>query len=110
MAEQPKEVVTSKNYEIHLVEILEYSIEAFGYIQARLYFNKISQRVERLDKYYALYPECRHIRTKSQMYRNIVLDAHLIVYRIAKQRVEVLDIMHSASSVSKIRSTRKIHI
>jgi len=110
MATQPKEVVTSKNYETHLIEILGYSIEAFGHIQARNYFNKISQSVEKLDRYYLVHSECRHIRTKSQMYRNIILDAHLIIYRVAKERVEVLDIVHSSSSVSKIRSTRSIQL
>jgi len=44
------------------------------------------------------------------MYRNIILDAHLIIYRIAKERIEVLDIIHSASSIRKIREVRKIRI
>ena len=107
---QSKKVETSSFYETHLVEILEYSIETFGYVQASKYFNEIKQRVEELDIYYTWYPPCRHIPTKSRMYRNIILDAHLIIYRITKQRIEVLDIVHSASSISKIRATRKINI
>ena len=107
---QSKEVVTSRYYEVHLVEILEYSIETFGYVQACKYFNKIAQLVERLDTYYTCYPPCRHIPTKSRMYRNIILDAHLIIYRITEQRIEVLDIVHSTSSIRKIRDTRKIRI
>jgi len=56
------------------------------------------------------YPECRHLATKSRMYRNIILDAHLIIYRITDVRIEVLDIIHSASSIGKIRNTRKIRL
>jgi len=82
----------------------------FGIFQAERYLEKVKKAVHTLPTWYMLYPECRHIRTKSQMYRNIVLDAHLIIYRVTKQRVEVLDIVHSASSVSKIRSTRKINV
>ena len=59
---------------------------------------------------YLTYSECRHIPTKSQMYRNIILDAHLIIYRITSKRIEVLDIIHTASSIGKIRSTRKIQL
>jgi len=93
-----------------LGEVLEYGIEIFGYIQARKYFNAISYLVERLEYDYNYHPECRHLATKSRMYRNIILDAHLIIYRITSERIEVLDIIHSASSVSKIRNTRKIRL
>ena len=34
-------------------------------------------------------------KTKSLMYRNIILDSHLIVYRITDCRIEVLDIIHA---------------
>jgi hypothetical protein len=44
------------------------------------------------------------------MYRNIILDAHLIVYRITDRRIEVLDILHAASSIRKIRGVRNIRI
>jgi plasmid stabilization system protein ParE len=56
------------------------------------------------------YPECRHLATKSRLYRNIILDAHLIIYRITDERIEVLDIIHSASSIRKIRDVRKIRL
>ena len=107
---QTKEVVSSKYYEIHLAEIIEYSIDTFGYAQACKYFNTIAQHVEKLDIYYTWYPECRHLATKSRKYRNIILDAHLIIYRITSERIEVLDIVHSASSISKIRKVRKVRL
>ena len=110
MAIQSKEVVSSRNYEIHLIEILEYSLEIFGHTQTCIYFHKISQYVERLDSSYLTYPECRHLATKSRMYRNIILDAHLIIYRITTKRIEVLDIIHSASSIRKIQNVRKIRL
>ena len=110
MVRQSKKVITSWYYENHLVEILKYSIETFGYIQAYKYFDTISQLVERLYNDYTYHPECRHLTTKSRMYRNIILDAHLIIYRITNERIEVLDIIHSASSIGKIRDTRKIRL
>ena len=98
------------NYEEHLTEILEYGIETFGYLQARKYFNVISLLVERLETDSTYHPECRHLATKSRIYRNIILDAHLIIYRITAERIEVLDIIHSASSIRKIRDSRNIRL
>ena len=91
MVRQSKIVITSQYYEEHLIEILEYGIEMFGYTQARKYFNTISCLVENLDNEYTIHPECRHLATKSRKYRNIILDAHLIIYRITDKRIEVLN-------------------
>ena len=110
MVRQPKSVTTSRYYEEHLIEILRFGIETFGYAQARKYFNTISHFVERLEHDYNYHPECRHIATKRRIYRNIILDAHLIIYRITDERIEVLDIIHSASCIRKIRDIRKIHL
>jgi plasmid stabilization system protein ParE len=110
MVGESKNVVTSPNYEEHLLEILEYSIATFGHIQVSKYFNTISQLVEKLEFDFTCHSECRYLATKSRKYRNIHLDAHLIIYRIATERIEVLDIVHCRSSISKIRSVRKIRL
>jgi len=105
-----KSTKVSDEFEISRNHIYDYSVETFGYVQAERYQRKVSKALLMLSNYYLAYPECRYIATKSQMYRNIVLDKHLIIYRITEQRIEVLDIVHSASSIGKIRDTRKIHI
>jgi plasmid stabilization system protein ParE len=90
--------------------IYNYSLDTFGYFQAERYVQQINKAVETLSDYHTAYPECRHLATKSRMYRNIVLDSHLIIYRITANRVEVLDIIHSASSIAKIRGVRNIRL
>ena len=90
--------------------IYYYTLDMFGYFQAERYLAKIRKSLDTLSHFYNFYPECRHIPTKSRIYRNIILDAHLIIYRITDQRIEVLDIVHSASSIRKIRGTRKVSI
>lgn len=110
MVAKTKPVITSVNYETHLVEILEEGIATFGINYAQKYFEMISHWVESLDVFYTYHPECRHLATKNRIYRNIILDAHLIIYRITDTRIEVLDIIHSASSIRKIQATKKIEI
>jgi plasmid stabilization system protein ParE len=105
-----KPYVTSDKFFDSQTEVYSYGINKFGYFQAEIYNRKIETAIETLPSYYMIYPECRHLQTKSRIYRNIILDAHLIIYRIAAMRIEVLDIIHSSSSISKIRSVRSIRI
>jgi len=105
---KPYEV--SDQFDTHSAEVYHYTFETFGYFQAERYRQKIKNSVLSLPEMYLAHPECRHIPTKSRMYRNIILDAHLIIYRITAERIEVLDIIHGAMSVSKIRDVRKIRL
>ena len=105
-----KPYVTSDKFLNSRTEVYNYGIHSFGYFQAERYDRKIEKAIETLSNFYTAYPECRHLATKSRMYRNIILDAHLIIYRITNNCIEVLDIIHSASSIRKIRDVRKIRL
>ena len=104
-----KQVKVSDRFYKSIEHVYDIGIERFGYFQAERYKQQIRQSLETLHDFYMVYPECRHLATKSRMYRNIILDAHLIIYRITDERIEVLDIIHSASSIRKIRDIRKVH-
>ncbi|MCL2511730.1 MAG: type II toxin-antitoxin system RelE/ParE family toxin [Bacteroidales bacterium] len=105
-----KQVKVSDRFYESFEQIYDFGFETFGYFQAERYRQKIRMALDTLPDRYLSYPECRHIPTKSRMYRNIIFDAHLIVYRITGIRIEVLDIIHAASSIGKIRNVRKIHL
>jgi plasmid stabilization system protein ParE len=105
-----KPFVVSKNFKASRKHIYNYTLNTFGYFQAERYLQQIKQSLATLPDFYTAYPECRHLATKSRMYRNIILDAHLIIYRITDERIEVLDIIHSASSTGKIRAIRNIRM
>jgi len=105
-----KPYIVSREFNENRIHIYEYSLDKFGYFQAERYLQKIRNSLDTLHDFYLAYPECRYLATKSRMYRNIILDAHLIIYRITKVRIEVLDIVHSASGIGRIRSIRKIQL
>ena len=105
-----KQVKVSEKFYESAGQIYDFGFEMFGYFQAERYKQKIRKSLDTLSMFYTAYPPCRHIPTKSRMYRNIILDAHLIIYRITARRIEVLDIIHSASSIRKIRGVRKIRL
>ena len=105
-----KTVELSDQFKVHRVQIYDFTYITFGFSQAEHYLEKISKSLDTLSYFYASYPECRHLPTKNRIYRNIILDAHLIIYRITNECIEVLDIIHSASSISKIRDVRKVRL
>ena len=76
-----KKVIGSPIYEESLERTFVEGIERFGMFQARKYLEHILNTVEKLENDYPYYPECRHLTTKSRMYRNIILDSHLPHHR-----------------------------
>ena len=105
-----KEVKVSAQFYESFEQIYDYGSETFGEIQAGRYGQKIRASLGTLPDRYTYYPPCRHIPTRSLKYRNIILDAHLIIYCITAARIEVLDIVHGAMSVSRIRAVRGIRL
>jgi toxin ParE1/3/4 len=99
-------VITSNLFNIDLDNIYQYGIDTFGIRQAELYENEIWKLVEGLSSNWPLFSECRHIPTKSKMYRWIILESHIIIYRITKKEIQVLRIVHSHRSISKIKASR----
>ena len=107
---EKKQVRVSKQFDVDIANIFEYGEETFGYNAARIFIGEIYNFVWGLDSMYLSHPECRHIPTKSHMYRNIILGSYLIIYRITAERIEVLKAISSRMSISRIRITRKIKV
>jgi len=105
-----KPFIVSGKFRSSRKNIYNYTLDTFGYFQAERYLQQIKLSLSTLSDFYTVYPECCHLVTKSRMYRNLILDAHLIIYRTTDERIEVLDIIHSASSVRKIREIRKVRL
>ena len=103
-----KEVKVSAQFDLDIIDLYTYGEEVFGTIAAKSLIADIYSRIWSLDQMYLLHVECRHLPTKDKRYRNIILGSYLIIYRINADAIEVLRILHSHSSIKKIRTTRKI--
>jgi len=66
------------------------------------------QHINELPLLFLIYPECRHLETKTQMYRNIILGKYLIIYRIKTEKIEVLRAIHGSQSPKNIKAIKKI--
>jgi plasmid stabilization system protein ParE len=103
-----KEVAVSEQFTIDLISVYEYGEEIFGAAAAKSFVSEIYSKIWSLDQTWGHHPECRHLPTKDQRYRNIILGNYLIIYRVKKNRILVLRILHGHSSITKIKHSRRI--
>jgi plasmid stabilization system protein ParE len=105
-----KNVRISERSNLDINSLYAYGEVMFGQNAAKDFISDIFKRIRNLDNSYLMHPECRFLATKNKRYRNIILETYLIIYRINPDSVDVLRIIHSHSSISKIRSVRRIKI
>lgn len=111
MAEiEGKSVRISEQFDFDIISLYKYGDEVFGSIAAKSFIADIYSRVLSLDTTYSLHVECRHLPTKSKSYRNIIIGSYLINYRITPEHVDVLRILHSHSSIRRIKTARQIKL
>jgi plasmid stabilization system protein ParE len=103
-----KEVKISEQFDRDIISLYTYGEEVFGTIAAKSFIADIYSRIWSLDRMYLLHSQCRHLPTKNKIYRNIILGSYLIIYKITNDGIEVLRILHSHSSIRKIKSSRQI--
>ena len=110
MEAKQKEVVRSSFYLYDIQDIFEYGEATFGEKAAIYFYQEIKSIVKRLEIEYLLHPECRHLETKTKIYRNIILGSYLIIYRIRTNKIEVLRAFHGSHSPKILKTAKKIKI
>jgi plasmid stabilization system protein ParE len=110
MEAQKRSVILSTSAEHDIQDIFIYGVETFGVNAAEMFKADLVSMIRALESFYEIHPECRHIPTKSRMYRNIILGSYLVIYRITPNRIEVLKAISSRMRISKIRASRKIKV
>lgn len=110
MEKNSKEVARSSFLLVDIQEIYLYGKETFGERAANLFYEDILLLIRDLENQYLMYPECRHLPTKSKKYRNIILGSYLIIYRVTSKRIEVLRALHGSQSPKIIQQARSIKI
>jgi toxin ParE1/3/4 len=107
MAEiERKEVVLSTAAQTDIKAVFVFGAETFGFMAAKAFVSEVYMSIWGLDYAYNMHPECKFITTKSKIYRNIIQGSYLIIYRIARERVEVL----RGVSIRKIRGVRSTKV
>ncbi|MHB8259495.1 MAG: type II toxin-antitoxin system RelE/ParE family toxin [Bacteroidia bacterium] len=109
MEKKVLQVVVGQQFNHDISDIHIYGAETFGLKYADFFIAEIYEEIAKLAILYEIHPECKHIVTKSRTYRNIIIGAYLIIYRVSS-KVEVLRVMHGSRSPTSIRSSRSIKI
>ncbi|MEI7492399.1 MAG: type II toxin-antitoxin system RelE/ParE family toxin [Bacteroidota bacterium] len=102
-------VIVSEKFQEDQKNIFKYGFTTFGETAAIQFYENLEKIIHDLGNEYYMYPECRFLPSKLRIYRNIILESYLIIYRITTNRIEVLRAFHSSiCTTNKIRMTRKI--
>lgn len=110
MVEKKKrEIAVSEQFTEDLKSVYEYGEETFGEAAAKSFVSEIYSKILALNQTWNHHSECRHLLTKDQRYRNIIIGSYLILFRVRKDRILVLRILHGRSSITKIKASRKIN-
>ena len=64
-----KQVKISDVFKTNRKHVYDYTVETFGYFQAERYLQLVEKVLSTLYSFYTAYPECRHLATKSRIYR-----------------------------------------
>lgn len=88
METEQKEVVRSAFYLQDIVDVFEYGSATFGERAGLIFYDDLKMTVRTLATQYLLHPECRHLETKTKIYRNIIFGSYLIIYRIKAQKLK----------------------
>jgi len=104
-----KEVIISEEFYELLLEVYVYGEQTFGVRQADKFIYEIFEAIDKLETRYLTYAPCRFIKSPTKKYRNMLVGSYYVIYRIA-ERVEVLAILHSSTSIRKIRQVRRFRL
>jgi toxin ParE1/3/4 len=108
MEKNSKKIVHSAVFKEDRQNVYEYGAEIFGFVLADLFLDRLHTIIDELEYQYNLHPECKHLPTKGKIYRNIIFGKYIVIYRITPLRIEVLTLLHTSRSVTKIKTARSI--
>jgi len=112
-----QEKATPKRYQVRVsVNAIQNIEEITGYIafvnQQPLNAIKVGDAlfaaIERISLNPLAFKECEELPTKSKMYRRATCFSWLIIFRIRKEQIQILGVIHSSRRPSRIKSLRKI--
>jgi len=110
MEKKIREVIQSTAFNEDIIDIFNYGVETFGMAAVDAFLSDIGSELNHLPSRYLSHPECRHLQTKSKIYRNIIFGSYLIIFRVTHTHIEVLRAFHASRSIATLRSARSIRI
>lgn len=103
-----KEVIITPYARQLLLLVYEYIKEESSTLTAMKFRDDFLHVAGQLDKNYFAHPECRFLQTKNKVYRNIIWNKYLILYKIVNDEILVLGLFHTSQNPVKLKSFRKI--
>jgi len=106
--EEEIEIVVKEYALIQLEEEYTYFFKEYSEKYADTFFDAFFKVIENILPHYLSFPECRFLKTKNKIYRNIIWGNYLIVFKIGKKKIEVLCLFHTKQNPRKLKTVKRI--
>ena len=106
--EKPKEIIIKEFAFKQLEEEYKYYSTIYSIDFAEEFRIQFFELINKILPSYNSNPECRFLPTKNKIYRNIIWNRYLIVYKINRNTIDILSIFHSKQNPDKLKQVRRI--
>ena len=93
---------------LQLKEEYIYYFTEYSATYAEKFYDSFFQAVENILPHYLSHLECRFLATKNKSYRNVIWDNYLIVYKIKKNKIEVLSLFHTKQNPKRLKKVKRV--
>lgn len=108
MEKQDYEIIIKAQARLNVLEQYEYIAENHSIQTAKNFLTDFILQVESILPHLYGNPECRFLPTKNHIYRNIIWNNYLIVYKILKDEIWIVGLFHTKQNPTKLKSYRKV--
>ena len=102
--------IVIKEYALEqLHEEYTYYRKEYSLAYAEEFRTSFFDRIIAITPFYKSFPECRFLHTQNKIYRNVIWNNYLIVFRIKSHIIEVLSLFHTKKNPKVLKRLRRVH-
>ena len=106
--EKQLQIIIRESALIDLEKECKYLAENYSVDYAEKFRLAFFEEIKTILPHPVIYPECRFLKTKGRIYRNIIWGNYLIIYKIKGHHIEILVLFHTKQHPKKLKRARRM--
>ncbi len=108
MENQAYEIIIKEQARLDVLNQYLFFAEEYSVQYAETFLSGFIEQVENILPFVWAFPECRFLPTKNHIYRNIVWENHLIIYKIVKFEIWVVGVFYAKQNPKKLKQYKRV--
>jgi plasmid stabilization system protein ParE len=105
---KPQKVFVKEFVHRQLDDAYLYYAENYSIEYADKFWDGFFDKIGKILPHYLQFSECRFLQTKNKIYRNIVWENYLIIYKIHKHHIDVICLFHVKQSPKRLKKLKRL--